>query len=108
MLAALTIASCEEDNLGNRKTLKSLYKTYKNGQISECDYKGEIVYSAARNAYDAGGAIYDKKGNLIGTCNFAWGPVDSICSELQSCKPIYRVEDNIWGQPRVDKYRLGK
>lgn len=44
----------------------------------------------------------------IGACNFAWGNVESICGQLTDCEVIYRVKDNIWGKPAVDKYGLGK
>lgn len=105
-LILLTI-SCKKDDFENKKTLRKLYKTYKNGEISECHFNGDIVYSAGLNAYDAGGAIYDKKGIQIGTCNYAWGLADEICGKLEECEAIYRVDDNIWGQPAVDKYGLG-
>ena len=104
MLSALVMASCEEDNIRNKDTLKRLYKTYKNGTISECTYEGQLVYSAGYNAYDAGGAIYNEGGSVIESCNFGWGTVDSICTELHHCEVIYRVADNIWGQPAVNKY----
>ena len=98
--------SCEKDN--NKATLKKLYKMYKDGEIDECKYKGDIVYCAGLNAFDAGAVIYDKDGKQIGSCSYAWGPVDSICKQLTNCKVIYRVKNNIWGEPAVDKYGLGK
>lgn len=101
-------STSENSGLANGKTLEKLYKAYENGAISECKYNGQTVYSAALNVYDAGSRIYDKEGNAIGSCNYAWGNVDSICSQLMDCEVIYRVKDNIWGQPPVDKYGLGK
>lgn len=101
----LILAGCSKDPVD--QTLKELYKTYENGEISECQYNGNTVYRAGLNAYDAGSNVYDVDGNQIGSCNYAWGQVDTICEELFNCKVIYRVKDNIWGQPAVDKYGLG-
>ena len=100
----LTLTSCKKDKID--KTLTELYKTYENGEISECRYNGNTVYSAGLNAYDAGSSVYNKDGNQIGSCNYAWGNPDPICGELKNCEAIYRIEDNIWGQPAVDKYEL--
>lgn len=103
----LTLNSCKKDDFEKENTLHNLYKSYKNGEINECYYNGDLVYSAGLNAYDAGGTIYDKEGNQIGTCNYAWGQPDEICEKLEDCETIYRIKDNIWGQPEVDKYGLG-
>ena len=102
----LTLTNCKKDKMDS--TIEVLYQTYQNGVMSECQYNGNTVYSAGLNAYDAGSSVYDKDGNKIGSCNYAWGQPDSICSELMSCEVIYRVEGNIWGQSAVDKYGLGK
>ncbi|MBK8145057.1 MAG: hypothetical protein IPK62_08695 [Bacteroidetes bacterium] len=99
--------SCKKDNTAS-DTIKKLYKSYKNGEISECKFNGAIVYSAGINATDAGNQIYDIDGKNIGNCNYGWGNVDSICKQLTDCEVIYRVRDNIWGQPAVDKYGLCK
>lgn len=107
-ILTISLASCKKDNFANASTLRKLYKTYKNGSIDECKHNGQTVYSAGQNAYDAGSVVYDKNGNQIGTCNFAWGQPDAICKELTECETVYRVKDNIWGQPAVDKYGLGK
>lgn len=95
-------------NTKNMKALKELYKRYKDGEIRECIYKGQTVYCAGINAYDAGSYVYDREGNEIGRCNYAWKNVDSICEQLTDCEVIYRVKGNIWGLPAVDKYQLGK
>ncbi len=100
--------SCKKKKPENWQTMKELYKTYKNGEISECKYKGETVFVAGLNAYDAGTVVYDKKGKKIGSCNYGWGSVDAICTQLENCEVIYRVDKNIWGEPAVDKYGLGK
>lgn len=101
------ISSCKKDDFENKQTLEHLYKTYKNGEIDECKYNGQTVYVAGLNAYDAGSTIFSENGRKIGTCNYGWGPVDSICKQLYDCEVIYRVKGNIWGQPAVDKYGLG-
>ena len=110
MMLSIGLSSCDKDNTENenKETLKELYKVYKNGEIDECKYNGEIVICAGINAYDAGSVIYDKNGKGIGSCNYAWGSVDEICNQLTDCEVIYRVENNIWGLPAVDKYGLGK
>lgn len=108
LIMAIGISGCKKNDFENKKTLKKLYKTYKNGKISECKHNGQTVYSAGLNAYDAGSEVYDKDGKQIGTCNFAWGQPDSICGQLTDCETIYRVKNNIWGQPAVDKYGLRK
>jgi hypothetical protein len=99
------MAGCQKDS--HRYVLRQLYKKYKNGEISECRWHGQLVYSGGINAYDAGSAIYDEHGNEIGRCNYAWGSVDSICYQLENCETVYRVKDNIWGKPPVNKYKLG-
>lgn len=99
-------SGCRQVEIENRAVLNELYKIYKNGSISQCQYDGELVYSAGYNAYDAGGSIYDQHGNQIGTCNYAWGPVDEICKELEGCEILYRVENHLTGRPAVDIYGL--
>ena len=108
VILSVGFSSCDKNNVENIKTLKELYKVYANGEIDECKYNGETVYCAGQNAYDAGSVIYDKDGKQIGSCNYAWGGVDPICSQLTGCKVIYRVKNNIWGEPAIDKYGLGK
>lgn len=103
----LDLASCSKDVVENETTLEQIYKTYKNGEIDECKYNGQTVYKASLNAFDAGSLIYDKDMNQIGTCNYAFGQVDSICNQLTNCITIYRIEDNFWGLPAVNKYGLG-
>ena len=106
ILGLLLFTSCNKNKTDNLATLKKLYKTYKNGGISECTYNGETVYSASLNANDAGSSIFDKDGKNIGDCNWAWGGVDAICGETKNCKRIYCIEDNIWGYDYIDKYGL--
>lgn len=102
----LAIVGCRKDNFENSETLRTLYKKYKKGAISECKLNGETVYTASENAYDASTFIYDKDCNLVGTCNYEGGFVDPICKELQACEDIYRCEGHISGQPAIDKYGL--
>ncbi len=107
-LLTLGLAGCNKDDTDNRNTLKTLYKTYKNGSIDQCKYNGQTVFCAEQNVYDASSTVYDNNGKQIGTCNYAWGQLDEICGKLEDCETVYRVKDNIWGQPAVDKYGLGK
>lgn len=107
MLLVLGATCTKENDMENNRTLKQLYEWYRNGQISRCKYNGETVYRAGLNAYDAGSVIYDKEGKKIGTCRYAWGEPDAICGQLTECETIYRVKDNIWGEPPIDKYGLG-
>ena len=108
VLLTMGVHSCNKNNIENKETLKKLYEEYKDGEIDECKYKGETVYCAGINAYDAPSYIYDKEGNQIGCCNYGWGGVDDICRQLTNCEVIYRVKNSIWGGPAVDKYNLGK
>ncbi|OJU77542.1 MAG: hypothetical protein BGO09_04995 [Bacteroidetes bacterium 47-18] len=106
-MLTLVATSCQKNEIENKKTLKKLYKIYKDGSISECKYNGQTVYTGMHNAFDAGMTIFDKDGQRMGTCNYAWGPADPICDQLTDCKKIYMVKDNLWGEPAVDKYRIG-
>ena len=102
----LCFTNCRKENVNKLDTLHKLYSLLKDGEIEECKYHNETVYSAAYNAYDAPSIIYDIKGNRIGACNYAWGHVDSICTQLQDCIVIYRCHNHISGQPFVDIYGL--
>ena len=102
----LCFTSCRKENTSIPTTLESLYSIYKDGEIDECKYHNETVFEAGYNAYDAGSIIYDSKGNRIGACNYAWGHVDPICTQLQDCIVIYRGHNHISGQPFVDTYGL--
>lgn len=102
------LTGCKKDEAEKTSTLEQLYKTYKNGAIDECKYNGQTVYCAGMNVFDGGSIVYDMEGKQIGTCNFAMGQPDAICAQLSECETIYRVENNIWGLPATDKYKLGK
>jgi hypothetical protein len=101
-------AGCNEGNAGPKSTLRAIYSEYHEGAINECQLDGKLVYTAQLNAYDAGAIIIDRSGKKIGTCNYGWGPVDSVCKLLQSCETVYRCKGHISGEPAVDKYGLGK
>jgi hypothetical protein len=101
--AIFLLLGCHKD-VPNYKTLKELAKTA--GMISECELNGQTVYDVSLNAYDAGSTIYNADGEILGTCNYAWGSPDPICAQLSGCKIIYCIEDNIWGQSAVDVYGL--
>ncbi len=109
IMILLLAGSCEKEEIENYETLKMLYKTYKDGEISKCRLgDGELVYSASRNAADVPLVLYDAQGTQLGECNYAWGNVDAICEQLSGCEVIYRVKDHISRLPAVDKYGLGK
>ena len=87
-------------------TLTGIYAKFKGGEIQECLLSGDTVYRASINAYDVSQEIYDMKGELIGTCNYAYNLVDSVCEQTHLCRVIYRGKDHISGQPAVDEYGL--
>jgi len=97
----------EFEHTEDLQTLKKLYGFFKNGEIIECKLNGQTVYYAGLNAHDAGGTIFDKDGEIIGGCSYAWGNVDAICEQLTEHNAIYRIVNNIWGLPAADKYGLG-
>lgn len=104
----IVFSGCSKDDDKVSSTLQLIYDQYKNGEIRECLYNGNDVYTAAYNAYDSGFQIFDANGAQIYDCNNSWGQkVDPACDEITSCKIIYRVKNNIWGEPPVDKYKLG-
>lgn len=107
LLISLLTGGCEKEEIENHETLRMLYNTYENGEISECQLEGEVVYSAGINAADAPTILYDAQGVQIGKCDYAWGNVDAICEQLTACEVIYRVKDHISNLPAVDKYGLG-
>jgi hypothetical protein len=99
--------SCEKRETPYKETLQLLYSTYKDGEIDECKLNNEVVFCAAFNGYDAAGHIYDNSGNIIGECDYAWGPIDSICHQMTNCEVIYRCKNHISGEPPVNIYNLG-
>ena len=101
-------SSCNKSGNAVPEPLRKLFTHYIDGSINECRLNGSRVYSASINAYDAATLLYDSSGNQIGVCNYAWGPVDSNCRNLQSCETIYRGQKHISGEPFVDKYGLSK
>ncbi len=109
----ITLSGCEERESPNKETLpmmdtlRCLYEIYHDGEIDQCLLNNEIVFCAGWDAYDAPTIYYDIEGRFIGECDWAWGPVDPICSQTTDCKVIYRVKHNINGLPPVDKYHLG-
>lgn len=104
----LCLYGCEKPEIENIQTINKLFEIYQDGEIEKCIYNGEVVYCGGLNAYDAGSSIYDTDGKFIASCNYAWNNVDSICYELKNCETIYRVKNNIWGLPEVNKYKLKK
>lgn len=92
-----------------REILKKLYSQYKNGEISECTYNGQTVYSAAINAYYAGSVIFDKRGNRIG--RGAIMPMVMSIPFVENGPAVrwFTEQRAIYGvSPAMDKYNLGK
>lgn len=116
LLAGLAASFVKKQNTLNMEqndnekivVLKRLYSKFRNGQISECKLQGKQVYTATYSALDAPVLIFDTTGVQIGTCNYAWGRYDAICRELENCDVIYRIKDNIWQMPAIDKYGLAR
>jgi hypothetical protein len=100
------LISCKKHEVENIETLKSLYKTYKNGEIDEALLNGKIVFSGSLNMWDAAAQIYSNGGVSLGACSWAWGPVDPICNKLTNTKVIYRCEKHISGLPPIDIFNL--
>lgn len=102
------ILGCKKktEGIDSLAVLKQLHAVYENGEISKCEYEGQLVYGCGRNAYDAAALIYDTTGQQIAVCNYAWGPVDSICRKLTNCEVVYRCSNHISGQPPLNKYQL--
>jgi len=99
-------SACRKDHAVNRMVLLKLHREYRSGEISTGFWQGNRVYVCALNAYDAGSTVYNEKGSEIGSCNYAWGSVDPVCEQVSGAEVIYRVYPNIWGKPRVNRYRL--
>ena len=92
---------------GVPNTVEKIYQdNFFLGSINECMHNNNKVYVSELNIYDAGSSIYDRRGNQIGSCNYAFGPVDDLCTEVEDCISVYTIENNIWGRPAVDKYGL--
>jgi hypothetical protein len=104
----LMSSGCSKDNNAHDNTLKELFLEYRDGEISECTFKGSKVYIAGLNAHDAGNEIFDREGKKIGSCYYSTGQVDELCNQLENCVTIYRCDNHISGQPAVDKYGLLK
>lgn len=96
------LVSCQND------VLESIYKKNSGGQIEICVLGIDSVYTASINAYDAPTDVYSYQGKLIGTCNYAFNLVDSICYELKNCQVLYRGKNHISGEAFVDLYQLEK
>jgi hypothetical protein len=88
--------------------LESIYSKVSGGQIEICLLGNDSVYTASINAYDAPTDIYSYQGKVIGTCNYAFNLVDSICYNLQNCRTVYRGINHINGEPFIDLYNLEK
>lgn len=106
-LCSLILAlSCKKESTQRSSVLKQLHTQYKDGEIDQATYQGEMVYVTGINAYDSSTSIYDKNGNVIGGCDYSYGLIDPICYELSEQKVIYRCENHLSGKPPVDIFKL--
>lgn len=106
MILLLIFVSCKKEIPQKDAVVKKLYSQFKDGEILEAGYKGQRVYVANLNAYDAGTSIYDQRGNVIGGCNYAYGSLDPICYELTEVIEVYRCKNYINGKTAIDIYHL--
>jgi hypothetical protein len=109
----ITLSGCEERESPNKETLpmmdtlRGLYEIFHDGEIDQAILNNEIVFGASYNAYDAAAIIFDITGRIIGECDYAWGPIDTICYQITDIEVIYRYKHHISGLRPVDKYHLG-
>jgi hypothetical protein len=104
----LYLGGCRKDEPLQHEVLRKLYEQNSSGEISECWLNNQKVYCLSQLVFDGGTIVYNESGNKIGTCNYAWGPIDSICKNLDSCEVIYRPKNNMFNWPFIDKYGLSK
>lgn len=104
----ICFSACKQDKEITKPGINTIYSNFKNGIIFECKLNGQTVYEATENAYDVSTFIFDFQGKKIGECNWAFGKVDSICSQVQNCEIIYCCQNHISGRPFTDKYGLSK
>ncbi|MBP9689264.1 MAG: hypothetical protein KBE91_06610 [Bacteroidia bacterium] len=100
--------ACKKDVPLQNEVVRKLYHKSSNLAISECNINGKKIYCSTMLVYDGGTTVYDENGTQIGHCNYAWGPVDSICSKLTDCEVVYRAANNMFKLPFIDKYGLSK
>ncbi|AMS25828.1 hypothetical protein AEM51_01210 [Bacteroidetes bacterium UKL13-3] len=108
LLMLFALSQCKRDEPIALTTPGKFYHKYTRGQISECWMVGTMYYVAGDLAYDSGATIYDRSGNSVASCNYAWGRVYAMCNRMDSCRVIYRSEGNMHNLPFVDIYGLSK
>lgn len=106
---ALLLLGCKKDapveQLGIRKLHARLGPSY---AISECWLNNQKVYDVQHLVYDGASYLYSLEGNRLYTCNYAWGVVDSMCYQVDSCKVVYCPPNNMFNMPAVDEYGLDR
>lgn len=107
-ISLVYLSGCRKDDPLQHEVVRKLHAQNPRGEISECWVNNQKVYCLGQLVYDGGTTVYDELGNKIGTCNYAWGPVDSICRNLDSCEVIYRPKNNMFNWPFIDKYGLSR
>jgi len=104
LLLCIHAIQCKKDH-NTPAVVKNLHAQCPDCEIEICSYNKEMIYGLTILAMDAGTTLYNGKGEKIGECNYAWGPVDSLCKQLEGCRVIYRPK-NFMELPMVDKYGL--
>jgi len=88
------------------RALRKLYHQFQRGAIDLCIYHGDTVYAVQRDAFEANVILYDVFGDKITTCDYGYEKVALICDNLRKCETIYRVKNNVWRLPEVNKYNI--
>ncbi|MTI32532.1 hypothetical protein [Xanthovirga aplysinae] len=88
------------------KALRKLHHQFERGSIDLCLYNGDTIYAVQRDALGANVILYDVYGDKITTCDYGYEKVAIICNNLRKCETIYRIKNNVWKLPAVNKYNL--
>lgn len=102
----ILISGCKKNEPIEHSVLRKLHKQYPKQGISQCFYKGNKVYCLGQLYFDGGNTVFNEQGTKILTCNYAWGPIDSGCYQLENCEQIYCPTGNSLNLPPIDKYGL--
>lgn len=82
-------------------TVQKLMKIFRNGEVNQCQWKNNRVFSCQMNVHDGGSEIFDLRGEKIASCYYNSNYMPQICEQLENCKTLFRSSPNIWGKPGV-------